>query len=124
MKLRNPVPLFAFALVALGCGGAPRPTDSLAAAESSVRAAKELNAQRDPKAELHLRLAEEEAAHARKLIEDGDNEEAARVLARSHSDAELAIALSKEAAAEQARNEMLHTSQNQTSMNESSAASH
>src|SRR4051812_2229051 len=94
----------AFALLALACGGAPRPNDQLAAAEAAMRAAEELKVQRDPQAELHMRLADEQTAKARKLIEDGEYEQAAGLLARARADAELAIALSKQASAEQERN--------------------
>jgi hypothetical protein len=87
----------AFALLALACAGVAKPTHELASAEASLRAAQELNAKRHPKAELHMRLAEEQLVRAHKLMDDGDNERAASVLSRARADAELAIALSKEA---------------------------
>jgi len=62
-----------------------------------MRAARELGAQHVPRAELHLRLAQEQVTEARKLAQDGDNEQAARLLNRAHADAELALALSREA---------------------------
>lgn len=85
------------AVVGFGCASAPPPTDQLASAEASMRAAREIGAAQVPKAELHLKLAQEQVAQARKLTKDGDNEEAARLLNRAHADAELALALSREA---------------------------
>jgi hypothetical protein len=46
-----------------------------------------------------LKLAREQIEKANALIADGQNEEAARAIERGHSDAELAIALAKEARA-------------------------
>jgi hypothetical protein len=88
------------AALGLGCASAPAPTEQLASAEASMRAAQELGAQKVPKAELHLRLAQEEVAKARKCSEDGDNERAAMLLNRAHADAELAIALSRQTTAQ------------------------
>ena len=85
------------AVVGLGCASAPPPTEQLASAEASMRAARELGAAQVPRAELHLRLAEEQLTKARKLAKDGDNAEAARLMERAHADAELALALSREA---------------------------
>lgn len=86
-------------LFGLACGGAAVPTEKLTAAESSMRAAEEVGAKSVPKAELHLKLAEEQVAQARKLSEDGENERAARLLSRARADAELAVALAKDAEA-------------------------
>jgi hypothetical protein len=62
-----------------------------------MRAARELGAQAVPRAQLHLRLAQEQVTQARKLAEDGENERAASLLTRARADAELALALSREA---------------------------
>jgi hypothetical protein len=86
-------------LLGLACASSPAPTEQLAAAESSLRAAQEIGAQRVPRAELYMRLAREQVAQARKLTDNGDNERAAMVLTRARADAELAIAISRESAA-------------------------
>lgn len=85
------------AVAGFGCASAPPPTNQLASAEASMRAARELGAAQVPRAELHLRLAQEQVTKARKLAQDGDNEQAARLLDRAHADAELALTLSREA---------------------------
>jgi hypothetical protein len=86
--------------LALGaCAGAPKPTEQLVSARSALRAAEEVGADRVPQAELHAKLAKEQLASAEKLMEEGDNAEAERVLQRAKADAELAVALSRKAEA-------------------------
>ncbi|HEY2733207.1 MAG TPA: DUF4398 domain-containing protein [Polyangiales bacterium] len=94
---------FAIGLVAagMGCATATLPTEQLSTTEASVRAAEELGAQSVPKAELHLRLAKEEVAAARKFADNGDEDLGKMQLARAKADAELAVALSREATAQQ-----------------------
>jgi hypothetical protein len=87
-------------LFGLGCGSAAVPTEKLTAAEASLRAAKEVGASSVPQAELHLKLAEEQVQLARKLSADGENERAAQVLLRAKADADLALALARNAQAE------------------------
>lgn len=83
----------------MACASAPAPNDQLASAEASVRAAHELGAEAVPRAELHLKLAKEQVTQARKLAQDGENERANLVLTRARADAELALALTREATA-------------------------
>ena len=85
---------------AVACGGAAVPQESLTAAQASVKGAEVGGANEDPKAQLHLKLANEQIEKAKKLIDDGDNEEAARTLDRAQADAELALALAKEVKAQ------------------------
>jgi len=88
-------------LFGLGCGGAAVPTEKLTDAEASIRAAKEVGSSSVPQAELHLKLAQEQVTMARKLSADGENERAANVLLRAKADAELALALARDAQAQQ-----------------------
>lgn len=81
----------------VGCGGAPPPTARLASSEAAIRAAQEVGAQNEPKAALHLRLAQEQRDKAQALVKDGRNEDAERLLMRAEADAELAVALAREA---------------------------
>ena len=82
------------------CGGAAVPQESLTAAKAAVAGAEVGGAATEPKAALHLKLAKEQLAQAEKLIADGDNEEAARVIDRAQADADLALSLAKESSAE------------------------
>ena len=85
------------ALFLVACGSSlPPPSDKLASAEAAARSARELGAEREPKAALHLRLATEQIDQAKKLMADGDNKRADLVLQRASSDAELAVMLAKE----------------------------
>jgi hypothetical protein len=80
----------------VGCGGSlPPPSDRLASAEAASRSARELGADREPTAALHLKLAQEQIDQAKKLMTDSDNKRADLVLQRASSDAELAVMLAK-----------------------------
>lgn len=92
--------MFAIACVsvsALACASSlPPPTQHLADAQSAERSAAELGAANDPGAQLHLQLAREQTAQASLAMQNGDNDRADSLLARAQSDAELAIALTRE----------------------------
>lgn len=86
-----------FALFMIACGSSmPPPSDRLASAEAAARSARELGADREPKAQLHLKLAAEQIEQAKKLMADGDNKRADLILQRANSDAELSVWLAKE----------------------------
>ncbi|MBS2017559.1 MAG: DUF4398 domain-containing protein [Deltaproteobacteria bacterium] len=84
------------ALLAACGGGALPPSERLATAEAAARSASELGASKEPKAALHLKLAQEQIDQAKALMKDGDNKRADLVLQRAGSDAELAVMLAKE----------------------------
>jgi hypothetical protein len=88
-------------LVALACAGAPAPTQRLASAQASLRAANEVGAKEVPAAKLHAQLAQEQVDQAQKLIEDGENERADALLRRAQADAELAVAMTRDATSKQ-----------------------
>jgi hypothetical protein len=93
--LRLGLPLLLLTLAACG-SSIPPPADKLASAEAAARSARELGADREPKAQLHLKLASEQIDQAKKLMNDGDNGRADLVLQRASADAELAVMLAKE----------------------------
>ena len=86
-------------LALVACGGAAVPRDQMTQAEAAVKGAEVGGANDEPKAALHLKLAREELAKAQNMINDGENEDAARMVARAQADADLALALAKQAAA-------------------------
>lgn len=88
----------AFVLIA-GCGGAPKPTEQLTTARATTQAARELGADQDPQAKLHLQLADQQVDRANQLIAKGENEKATWMLQRATSDAELALAITRKSAA-------------------------
>ena len=87
-----------FALM-VGCGSYPAPNEKLVNSQASVRAAQEVGAQNDAQGALHLKLAQEQVEQARQLMSDGDNKRAEFVLLRAEADAELAVALARQASA-------------------------
>ena len=78
------------------CGGAAVPQEALSAAQASAKGAEVGGANQDPKAQLHLKLANEQIEKAKKLIADDENEEAARLIDRAQADADLALALAQQ----------------------------
>ncbi|MBK7586120.1 MAG: DUF4398 domain-containing protein [Myxococcales bacterium] len=80
-----------------GCGGTVMSPSKLTASEGSVRGAEEVGARDEPKAGLHLKLAQDEVKKAKSLSESGDGEAADRMLTRAQVDADLAIAVTNEA---------------------------
>lgn len=92
--------MIALAGLTAACGGSyPQPTERLASTEAAIRSAKELGAQNDPQAALHVKLADEQVATAKSLMKDEENKRADLVLQRASSDAELAVMMTKERAA-------------------------
>jgi hypothetical protein len=93
--IRGRTALLVLGLTAAACGGAQLNQARVAEVQSSVRAAEAVGANDQPRAALHLQLARDEMAEARRLADDGDGEEAALVLERARVDAELAMQLAK-----------------------------
>jgi len=87
----------AVAMLTAGCGSSyPAPTQPLSDAQAADRSAQELGADADPAAKLHLKLAQEQMANAKKLMADGENKKAEALLLRAKADAELALSLARE----------------------------
>ena len=101
MKKRTVCSLGALAVLAsVGCGASyPPPAQHLASSLAAVRTAQETGAASVPKAQLYLKLAEEETAQAKALMDDGDNERADYMTLRAYNDATLAMAIAKQNAA-------------------------
>lgn len=83
-----------FLIVASGCTS--REALRTESSSSAIRAAEEIGADEIPRASFHLEAAREEVAQAKKLADEGDQDEAASMLLRAEADAELAILLSRE----------------------------
>jgi hypothetical protein len=92
------VPVISIAAL-LGCGSYPPPNQHLAESIAAIRGAEEVGAAAQPQAALNLKVAQEEAASAKALLDDGKTEEADFMTLRAKADAELALALAREAAA-------------------------
>jgi len=95
--MKHSLPLLSIGfLLAAGCAAGVS-NEKIAATDSSIRAAEELGAPKVPQASLHLQLAKEENQHAQKLMANGDTKHAEGQLLRAQADAELALALAREA---------------------------
>jgi hypothetical protein len=84
----------------LGCASVPVPQDRLTSSEASIRAATEVGAEQEPRAALHLKLAQEQLAQAKELIAKGEHERADIILQKALADSELALGLTKETVAQ------------------------
>ena len=110
MKNAPMIALASLAGLAAACGSSFQPpTDRLASSEAAIRSARELGAQEHPQAALHVKLADEQVATARNLMQEGENERADLILQRAKTDAELAVMLTREKAAKTAANQARQT---------------
>jgi len=93
--LRAAVPLLTTTLLG-ACASAQLPTAELTDAKSAVRAARAVGVEDAPQARLHLEKANNQIDRAKSLVDEGNEEDARRMLARAEYDAELALALAEE----------------------------
>jgi hypothetical protein len=95
---------------AAACGGNSLPPPNVTDAEKAITAADAVGAGHTPQGALHLKMARDRLAEAKKLLADGEQEEARVVLEGAKADAELALMLARtaeaRAAAEQARRDV------------------
>lgn len=83
-----------------GCASAQKvPTEQLVDSQVSIRQAEAAGAETVPDAAQHLQWAREQTSEARKLLEHNERDKAALYLKRAEADAELALALAREAPA-------------------------
>jgi hypothetical protein len=85
--------------ISVACASSPVNSERLAPSEAAIRAAREMGAEKVPPASLHLQLAKEQEEQAKKLLSQGNRKRADVLLIRSQADAELALALAREAPA-------------------------
>ena len=85
--------------LSVACGAAaPVPQGQVTETQAAIRAAEEVGAPGVPKAALHLKMAKDQLQTAQALMAQSDNEQAKLTLDRARVDAELALALAREAA--------------------------
>lgn len=93
--------LAALTTTTLAVGGAcatvtEPPLETLVRSQATVRAAEEIGAGQSPRAAFHLRLAKEQLADAKRMMNAGKNAEAQVMLQKAMADAELSMALTKQ----------------------------
>jgi chromosome segregation ATPase len=96
MKLTRLGVCAASSALLVACGGAAVPQERLTSVERAISAAEAGGAPAVPKAQLHLKQANDQLASAKALIADGEEERADWVLQRAEVDAELALTLARE----------------------------
>ena len=79
------------------CAGAPVPTTRLATSRSAVQVAEQAGGEMTPGASQRLALARSELGAAEELLKRGENREAELVLVRAQVDAEVSLAMTREA---------------------------
>jgi pyridoxal biosynthesis lyase PdxS len=98
--------LTGLALVAVGCASHPAPTQQVASSVAAVRSADEAGAREIAESAVHVKLAEDQIAQAKQLMEDEDDNLRAEDLAlRAYQDAELALAIAREQTAQRKINQ-------------------
>jgi hypothetical protein len=105
MKLRDSV--WPVVLALTGCGGYRVPASHVANAQNAIAAAQGAGAAQDPRAGLHLRLAQDELLSARIELRHGNDTDADLLLYRARSDAELAMSLAQATSAKRAAQDVI-----------------
>lgn len=93
--MRNMLIVATAMVVGAGCATTPVPADKLASSQASVKSAEEMNAQGEPRAALHLKLAKEQLSQAKDLMKEGENDKARAVLTRAEADGEAALNIAR-----------------------------
>ena len=81
------------------------PAHPTAEIQAATRSADELGAQRNPQAQLHLKLADEQLEQAEAAAANNDRARTEGLLHRAQADAELALALTRSGNAKAALND-------------------
>jgi len=85
----------------MACASGQKPTEQLTTAKAAIRGAVESGAKDTPQGALYLKKARDQTEEAEAVLaKDGDVEFAKHLLVRAEADGNLAIVLSKQAAAE------------------------
>jgi hypothetical protein len=86
-------------MLLVACGSSAVPAGKLTNTQASIRAAEAVGATETPNSALYLKMAQDGLAEAKRLMQDGDNEEAALALDKAQADAELSLSYAHEAKA-------------------------
>ena len=95
----NPLRVVLVALAAVigsgGCAASNFNQQRMVDTQATVAAVEELDEAEDPEVSLHLKYARDQLAAARRLVDEGEGDEANRMLERAHADAQLALAMAR-----------------------------
>lgn len=82
-----------------GCSSGRQLPANYAPTQSAISAADAVGAKNDPRAALHLKMAKDQLVRAESYAKDGDEHEAALMLDRARTDAEVALMVTRELSA-------------------------
>lgn len=85
----------AAAICSGGCAGSNYNQQRMVDTQATVAAVQELDEAEDPEVSLHLKYARDQLAAARRLIDEGEGDEANRMLERAYADAQLALVMAR-----------------------------
>jgi hypothetical protein len=88
--------LGALAALVAGCASRQELPANYAPTQSAISAAEAVGARNDPRAALHLKMAKDQLIRAQTYAREGDEHEAALMLDRARTDAELALMVTRE----------------------------
>jgi hypothetical protein len=77
------------------CASKVLPQQQMMDTQASITSAEELKGDEDPDAKLHLQFARDQLAAAKRMMEEGEDDEALRMLDRASIDADLALLLAR-----------------------------
>ena len=79
-------------LLTSACASQQLPQQQLVDTNAAIDSAREIDKGETPSVELHVKFARDQITLAKKYMEDGEDEKAARMLDRAQADAEVALA--------------------------------
>jgi hypothetical protein len=91
----------------IGCAPRAPYKQELVTAEKKIERVKAVGTQEAPQAALHLKMAQDEVAEAKRLLNDNKPDLANHSLRRAIADADLAEALAREASAQATERQMM-----------------
>jgi hypothetical protein len=86
----------AVAAILAGCASRQELPANYAPTQSAISAAEAVGARNEPRAALHLKMAKDQLVRAQTYAREGDDHEAALMLDRARTDAELALMVTRE----------------------------
>lgn len=98
MTTNTPIALFLVlgaAICSGGCAGSNYNQQRMVDTQATVAAVEELDEAEDPEVSLHLEYARDQLAAARRLADEGEGDEANRMLERAYADAQLALVMAR-----------------------------
>lgn len=92
---RSSIIAVSLTLLTGACASKQLSQSTLSDTQAAMQSANEIGAAKLPESQLHLKYANDQLATAKRLMDDGDEKRAHRMLDRAHADAELALALAR-----------------------------